>query len=459
LYAPARNAGELQQAFVRVFTRVCGLPIYDESSGAPQVHFDLGSEATRSLVFFFHADPTSKLLAPGKKLLESQHITVYEQHHPERDYRASISGSAAGTSTILAVEQPLRFDLLKPLPAATLTESELPVSAALIGGRERIWNKLFMRDGTVQLQLTSANGHGYVRALATDDAAQRFDGIAKPSHAEEYDAVIQLSSPYGEVATHVGKLRVSFAAASLPDQVEVEYLALPAFLRLHLPASTRFNVQAVLPTGTAQVRFQPVSPVDVSASEFTVDPSHPADVAVTVHDPARASSPTAIPYEVVWSDGQQAQSRAGVIIVVAHPLSIASYLAMRKAKLVAIICILLVATWIYRRSFVKHAMRGVLLVKAAGDPRLRRFEAHGKTVSVYESSSDETVSGEKLRIATGRDRLLFTMKLVHQAGQWQPAIEVGKDVSISGPLMPGNKESIAIKDSGLNIECHNFQKA
>ena len=65
LYAPSRSAGELRDAFLRVFTRVCGVPMYEATSGERQVRFDLGGKVSRSLAFFFHDDPKATLNSPA----------------------------------------------------------------------------------------------------------------------------------------------------------------------------------------------------------------------------------------------------------------------------------------------------------------------------------------------------------------------------------------------------------
>lgn len=456
LYAPARTAGELRQAFLRVFTRVCGLPIYAASDGSQQVHFDVGASATRALVFFFREDESSKLNIPFKMIFETSHIVVFDQRHPERDLRAVILGTPSGTSTVLAVEQPLRFESKGTIPTAMLTNSDLHVSAALLGGGEPVWDRLFMRDGIVQLSLMSADRPGYTLTLVPNTKSQLFEAVAQPTQTGEFDAVIGLSSPYGAVNTHVGKIRISPAAASVPQHVELEYPELPSFIPASWFAATTIHVTAVLPTGNARVRFHPLGAVALSKPDFTVDYSHPASVRLEFHDPARIVAPVDINYETLWSDGQQEQRRFGVMVVVARPVSLIAYLAARKLKLAGILCGLLLIALIYRRVLSKPKLQGVLLVGAPGDLNLRRLEACGKVVSVYETSKKEISSGDKLMIATGRDRLLFTMKLVNHGGQWLPAVQAGKQVTISGPSRPKNRESLIV--GGLKIEFHNFQR-
>jgi Mg-chelatase subunit ChlD len=457
LYAPARTADELRQAFLRVFTRVCGLPIYTAFDGSRQVHFDVGDRATRALVFLFRQDVGAELDIAATKLFETSHIAVFEKRKPGRHLRATILGPPSATSTMLAVEQPLGFELKTTLPAATLTNSDLHISAALLGGGgEPVWDRLFMQDAIVQLNLRSANGPSFVRALAPNVKGQVFEAVVQPPQTGDYDAVIELSSPFGEVYTHVGKVRISPTAASVPDQIVVEYPALPSFIPASWFATTTIYVPAVLPTGIARVHFHSGPTVEIPTPDIAVDPTRPATVKLALPNPTRLSTPVDITYETIWTDGQQEQRRTGVMVVVAHPVSLPTYLATRKLKVAGIICGLLLFLGIYRRFFVKPSLQGVLLVRTPGDPHQRRFEASGKIVSVYESSKHETNSGEKLVIATGRDRLLFTLRLVNQGGQWMPAIEPGKQVTISGPSMPKNRESVSVGE--LKIEFHNFRK-
>ena len=308
------------------------------------------------------------------------------------------------------------------------------MSTVITGGGEPLWDKLFMRDSTVQLRLTAADGRNYSRVLATNSQTKRFEAVAQPLETGEYEAIIELSSPYGAVSTNVGKIQISGTAASLPEQVEVEYPELPNLVPARWFASTRIMVPAVLPIGTARVRFQPVNAVSLSAYELNVDNAHPAALHLTVRDPVHTSSPIPVPYETLWTDGQQEQRRVGVMVVVARPIPLLAYLGQRKLKLGELVCGLLLTVWIYRRFIAKPAMRGVLLVTVPGETNAQRFEVYGKMVSVYESREGETSSSERIRIVTGQNRLLFTMKLVHQNGQWKPEVEPGRMVSVSGPL-------------------------
>lgn len=457
LYAPARTAGDLQQAFLRVFTRVVGLPVYTESVGAPEIRLDPGAKASRALIFFFHENTNSTLASPGKKLVETPHITVYDEAHPGRELKLSVAGPQLGTSVVMAVDQPLRFEMKKPLPAAVLTNSDLTVSTSLMGGGEPVWNKVFMRDCVVQLHLSGPDGRSYTRPLAPT-TQESFETLAQPFQTGDYDAFVELSSPYGAVSTEVGRLRVSSTAAAIPAQVEIEYPSVPAFINVSWLASTKITVPAVLPTGTARVVFALAPLLSVSQPEFVVDSVHPADVKVEIQDPSHFSGPTGIPYHTYWTDGEQKQDRSGVLIVVGRPTPLGEYLWKRKWKLFGGALGILLLVWIVRRILPRHpAMRGVLMITAPGAPP-QRFEAFGKVVQVYESSSNETRKGDKLRIQAKQDRLLFSIRLVHHDGHWKPSLE-GDFTRLSGKTLPSNRDAILVRDSGVKIEFHNFQQA
>jgi hypothetical protein len=130
----------------------------------------------------------------------------------------------------------------------------------------------------------------------------------------------------------------------------------------------------------------------------------------------------------------------------------------RKYWVIGILFAVIALAFCYRQLVLGKKMRGVLIVTELTGSGRRRFEASGRRIAVFESSTREVQQGNDLRIKSNRDRFLFTIKLKKDNGVWRPEIEPGSKVRLSGSLRPSNREALIVGDAGLKIEFDHFHK-
>lgn len=451
LYSPADSSSKLSDAFLRAITRIWGLPAYFVTRDSGRFDWPLGSQADSALLFLFRDSQTTRLEVKYQRLLSTQHLEVFDAG-TSTTLDGQVMGSKGPATLIACVHQPLKFDLVTPLPASVLTDTRVPVEVRLTAGTQPLWDRLFMHDSVVRITMSERDAGPNFVPMYPDEASRSFKGNVSTDKPGDFLATAQLTSPYGEVTGFLAKLHIRETAAAVPLQINVNVPPLPW---PKITSLERISVGYSLPSGTARVQFEPDDNVAIQPSELTVDPQH--TVSVVIASAKQISEPHTVPvtYVVYWSNGVQEDRRRGTLTVLLSPISLSAYLLRLKWWWVAFI-VLGLFLWKAIQTIRGPKMAGVLVIKGQGAELY--LQVSGRKVRVSETAGDEVHGGAVIRISTGHERELFTIRLRKDAGTWKPAITPSKGVPVGGPLLLAQGEALAVTDRLLQIKFENFQK-
>jgi hypothetical protein len=446
-YAPARTAPELRDAFLKVVTRIFSLPAYQQIQGAVASNVHIGHDAGIVRAYLFRESSATAIATVGKQIFAAEHVAAYDMNGAGDDIKLRLTGPTGGATVILCVQQPLTFEAEQATPAALLADALQPVQVQLIGSGEVQWGHLFMRDAAVQLRLHSSGEADVVQPLYPDSATRSYRGEIPTSRPGDYDVTIHLESPYGAVDHFLGKLKVTAQAVSAPIQTALEYPAfMPSFARRLF--GTKILLQYVLPAGSATIAFESAPGIGFSAQEAEVAPGRDQSVTLFTSDMS-TSGTVAVPYSVIWNNGQQKQVRHGVLTV--RLVSQGPLQFMKRHWLaIGVFLFIVIAAFLI---LPKPKVKGILVIELEQTPKRRVVldEIKAKRVIVAESADRDVLNREHILVRTGFNRTLFSLKMSKANGEWSPQVERADGVPLDAPRILKQGSKINVKDRNVTI--------
>jgi Mg-chelatase subunit ChlD len=445
-YSPARSPEELRLAFLKTVTRIYSLPAYQVINNTAEASIRVGGNPDLVRAYLFRESGTTGLDAPNPPLLSSEHIAAYDL--PRSGVaRIKVIGSQTGSSVVICVRQLLSFVNESPLPGTLLANSTANVRVKLMGGDLQLWDRLFMKDSTVRVHLRTADGRDKITPLYPDAATKTYFGSLPTSEVGDYQATVEMESPYGAASSFLTKLNIAPYPLDLPRQVDVEY---PSFLPSYLYRIFRAKVQiaAVLPLGTTTLDFAPPDGVRLSAERLEVA----ANKHETIYVHAAENRPAglrSIPYNLNWNNGLERVSQAGILdvrLVPQNPWQFASrhWIVLLFVGAVILVCLV---------KLPAPRLRGVLIVEQqhAKKRKIVLDKLKSKHVSVAESRAREALESNPILIKSEADRSLFELRMERQRGRWLPRVSAAEGVSLRSPETLTSGARILVQDSGLTF--------
>lgn len=445
-YSPARTPEELRDAFLKSVTRIFSLPAYAEVQGQSRVVVHIGQKPDVIRAYLFRQEPATILVGVPAPFLSSQHIAAYDLPIAT-DVAVQVGGPTAGASIVICVRQPLSFVEDPPTSPALLVDSNQKIQVRLLAGGEPQWDRLFMRDAAVNVRFHSASDSDIVQPLYPDPNSRSYRGLLPTDRPGEYQASIQLMSPYGEVDHFLGKLEIAETAIRMPSIVMLEY---PSFL----PASLQRVFGAAIPleyglkTGSARLVFEKPQDFALSGISFEIDPGHKGSARIFAAG-GRPSGTFTLPYTVFWTNGQEQEVRRGLLTVQASPLGPIAFLKIHWL-LFTLSGILLVVLYVLRRT---PNIKGVLVVEMPGTVRRRitLSPLRAKRITVSESATKEDFTSRSIVVRAGTDRNLFALTMCRSKGRWLLQVDRVPGVPLQAPATLKHGSQIVVKDPDLTF--------
>ena len=445
LYAPARTPSELRDAFLKAATRIFSLPAYEQIDGTRQPRVHVGPKAEIVRAYLFRQNSGTSLAGEVKELFASEHIATYDLPK-DPDVTFQIAGALNSATVIVCVKQPLSFAEVSAIPRALLVDSTPGVQFQLLGGGEPQWDRLFMRDAAVVVQLRSSGQPDIVGPLYPDSDGRDYRGVIPTSRAGEFDANVRMESPYGAVDYFYTKLRVADTAVEVPPQVFIRY---PSFLpsSIHRMFGTNVPVRYLLSSGSARIAFAPSSSVSASKPVVDIAPGQDRAIKLIAGDGV-PSGTVALPYTVTWTDGQQQQARRGLLTLEISPEGPVEF-ARHHWIVLSLVLVASMLAFIYGP---KPKLKGVLVIEQEGGrKRVVLDDLKAKRVTVAESADRESLNSIPVLVRTGSNRELFTLRMAKVNGAWGPQVERadGAPLELSPTMKRGT--TIKVKDRELKF--------
>jgi hypothetical protein len=436
LYAPARTPFELRDAFLKAATRIFSLPAYEQIEGSRQPAVHIGPNAEIVRAYLFRQTTATSLAGDVKELFSSEHIAAYDL--PKRtDVSFQIAGALDSATVIVCVKQPLSFAEVSAIPRSLLVDSRPNVQFQLLGGGEPEWNRLFMRDAAVAIELRSSGQTDVSGPLYPDSAAKAYRGVIPTNRAGEFDVNVRMESPYGAVDHFYTRLRIAESAVELPLQVSIRY---PSFLpsSTHGMFGTKVPLRYILSSGSARFTLDPASSVSASNPGMDIAPGQDRAITLTAGS-GEPSGIVPLPYTVTWTDGVQEQARRGLLTLQIVPEGPVEF-ARHHWIVLSLIVLAAILAFIYGP---KPRLKGVLVIELEGVKRQVVLEAlKAKRVTVAESANRESLNSTPVLLRTGSNRELFTLRMAKVNGTWGPQVQRAEGVPIE---MPPTKRGTTIK--------------
>ena len=450
MFVQAGTSTDLAEAFLKVATRIYGLPAYQAAHPGGDLTLHIGPSAARGVLVLFRPDKTSTVLVPGAKVLaESDHILALELRNVSGDLTAKSKGSGR---IIFCLDQQLRFEPQVPLPSGQLVDSSIPVGARLLGGNEVVWDKLFLEDAYVQVRFRNREDN-FVAPLSAVKDEREFKGGASVATPGIYVVSIELVSPYGAVSTFLGKVEVASSAVFIPQAVPV---AIPPVRTLGWLTPTSTQVRFVLPAGSAEVRFSVPEGLRVDPVSAHVEPGK--DLVVNFWTDGGKSTTALVPYTITWTDGRNSQSLNLQTTVNFSQLSWGGVLARRRWETFGALVALLATIWLIRRS-IRPILKGRLVIEyqgaCAADVDLRTLRT--KSIEICETAGAYKQSRSHIAVRTGTERsvAVLTHKRIGRKHRWKRVLTPRAPLYIDdrplteGPVPEGRPVSLKDKDFKL----------
>jgi Mg-chelatase subunit ChlD len=445
-YSPARSPEELRLAFLKTVTRIYSLPAYQVIDHTAEASVSIGGNPDLVRAYLFRESGATELDTPNLPFLSSEHIAAYDLPRSSVA-NVKLKGTETGSSVVICARQLLSFVNEAPLPSTLLANSTANVRVKLMGGNLQLWERMFMKDSTVRIHLRSADGRDRMTPLYPDAGTRTYFGSLPTSEIGDYQASVELESPYGAVSSFLIKLNIASSAVDLPRQVDVEY---PSFLppSCYRLFGTKVMVAASLPLGTTTLNFTPPDGVRLSAERLEVAPNKRGTIYVLAAEnkPAGLRS---VPYTVNWNNGLERVSQAGILdvrLVPQNPWQFASrhWIVLLLVATVILICLV---------KLPAPQLRGVLVVEQqnAQKKKIVLDKLKSKHVSVVESRAREALESNPILIKSESDRSLFVLRMERQGGRWAPRVSAAEGVSLRSPEALTSGAKIHIRDSGLTF--------
>jgi hypothetical protein len=446
-YSPARTSAELGDAFLRAVTRILALPAYAKVSGPALTNIHVGPKSQLTRAYLFRQSQASVLAgrSPG---FESEHVAVYDLPL-EDDVSLQIVGSTSGASAIVCVRQPLSFSEEQALPPTILVDLQKSVAVRLQGGGERQWGRLFMQDAGVELRLETSGEPDIREPLYAYPEGKDHRGFLRASRSGDFKVYVHLESPYAQVDHFLGNLSVYANAVTIPKQVQLIYPSFfPGFAR-HLFAVT-VPIRYDLATGVARVTFQPTPGLSTNYSSVEVAPGQPRSVSIWPESDHDGGILTIL-YDVEWKDDEQTPSRPGILSIQMVPEGPIAF-TVRHWLTLAAAGVLIVLAWLLQRT---PKLKGILVIEQAGTGKRRIVLAAlaAKSVTISETSGDESLTSVPIRVRGDSNHELFTLRMVKTSGRWSP--KAYGQVPLICPSILEHGSQIILKDHPVTFTYYN----